>query len=152
MPRARRSRNSAKTCCPSEAPWIDPRALRDCDEAIVALLGRGFDKRPDRQSPLRLSVSGAPVVAQSFFETRFGFQFETEAVLGLARGFRVGSRGVRGYARAGTPSRVTSLAMRTIASRLRSTSASVVAEDETLMRMAVFPCHSVIPHQHVPSS
>src|SRR5712671_8224941 len=43
-------------------------------------------------------------------------------------------------------------AIRTIASRLRSTSLSVVAHDDTLIRIAVFPCHSVTPHQHVPSS
>jgi hypothetical protein len=32
-----------------------------------------------------------------------------------------------------------------------STSSSVVAQDETLMRMAVRPCHTVPPHQQVPS-
>ena len=42
--------------------------------------------------------------------------------------------------------------MRRIASTLRSTSASVVAQEETLMRMAARPCHSVGPHQQVPSS
>jgi hypothetical protein len=40
--------------------------------------------------------------------------------------------------------------MRSMASRLRSTSASVVAQEETLMRMAVRCCHSVGPHQDVP--
>src|SRR5207244_13196537 len=45
-----------------------------------------------------------------------------------------------------------SRATRTMASRLRSTSASVVAQLETLMRIAVRPCHTVPPHQHVPSS
>ena len=39
-----------------------------------------------------------------------------------------------------------------IASTLRSTSASVVAHDETLIRMAVRPCQTVTPHQHVPSA
>jgi hypothetical protein len=34
---------------------------------------------------------------------------------------------------------------------LCSTSASVVAHDETLMRIATFPCYEVPPHQHVPS-
>ena len=34
---------------------------------------------------------------------------------------------------------------------LCATSASVVAHDETLMRIAMFPCHEVPPHQHVPS-
>src|ERR1700675_319260 len=38
-----------------------------------------------------------------------------------------------------------------IAARLRSTSASVVAHDDTLMRIAVCPCQTVPPHQHVPS-
>src|SRR5436853_139332 len=38
-----------------------------------------------------------------------------------------------------------------MAARLRSTSASVVAHDETLMRIAVWPCQSVPPHQQVPS-
>ena len=42
-------------------------------------------------------------------------------------------------------------AMRSMAARLRSTSASVVAQDETLMRIAVRPCQIVLPHQHVPS-
>ena len=44
-----------------------------------------------------------------------------------------------------------SRATRIIASRLRSTSASVVAHDDTLMRMAVCPCQVVPPHQQVPS-
>ncbi len=39
-----------------------------------------------------------------------------------------------------------------MASRLRSTSAAVVAHDDTLIRMATWPCHWVTPHQHVPSS
>src|SRR5579883_1137319 len=42
-------------------------------------------------------------------------------------------------------------AMRTIASRLRSTSSSVVAHDEMLMRMTVWPCHGVPPRQQVSS-
>src|SRR5487761_1938704 len=42
-------------------------------------------------------------------------------------------------------------AMRRIAARLRSTSSSVVAQFDTLMRIAVRPCHSVPPHQQVPS-
>ena len=46
----------------------------------------------------------------------------------------------------------TARAARPIASRQRSTSASVVAQDDTLMRIAVRPCHTVPPHQHVPSS
>ena len=40
---------------------------------------------------------------------------------------------------------------RSIAARLISTSSSVVAQDDTLIRMAARPCHSVPPHQHVPS-
>ena len=43
-------------------------------------------------------------------------------------------------------------ATRTIASTLRSTSASVVAHELTLIRIAVRPCHTVMPAQHVPSS
>src|ERR1700675_246654 len=43
-------------------------------------------------------------------------------------------------------------AMRTIACRLRSTSASVVAHEDTLILMAVSPCQTVPPHQQVPSS
>src|SRR5207248_5740061 len=46
----------------------------------------------------------------------------------------------------------TSDATRSIAARLRSTSSSVVAHEETLMRMAVRPCHTVPPAQHVPSA
>jgi hypothetical protein len=43
------------------------------------------------------------------------------------------------------------LAARNIAAKLISTSASVVAQDETLMRIAVLPCQTVDPHQQVPS-
>src|ERR1017187_5214770 len=39
-----------------------------------------------------------------------------------------------------------------IAARLRSTSSFVVAQDETLIRIAVCPCHLVDPHQQVPSA
>src|SRR6266480_3942672 len=42
-------------------------------------------------------------------------------------------------------------AARKIAATLRSTSASVVAHDDTLMRIAVWPCQTVPPHQQVPS-
>jgi hypothetical protein len=42
--------------------------------------------------------------------------------------------------------------MRRIASTDLSTSASVVAHEITLTRIAVRPCHTVAPHQHVPSS
>src|SRR5207253_7754486 len=38
-----------------------------------------------------------------------------------------------------------------IAFTLCSTSSSVVAQDETLIRIAVRPCQTVPPHQHVPS-
>ena len=38
-------------------------------------------------------------------------------------------------------------AMRIIAATLRSTSASVVDQQETLIRMAVRPCQTVTPHQ-----
>src|SRR5579871_2125756 len=44
-----------------------------------------------------------------------------------------------------------SSAARRIAARLISTSVLVVAHEETLMRMAVRPCHSVTPHQQTPS-
>ena len=36
--------------------------------------------------------------------------------------------------------------------RLKSTSSSVVTQDETLMRIAVWPCQTVEPHQQVPSA
>ncbi len=55
----------------------------------------------------------------------------------------------RGAPRPGHPLR---LAARSMASRLRSTSSSVVAHDDTLIRMAVRPCQTVPPHQQVPSS
>ena len=42
-------------------------------------------------------------------------------------------------------------AMRSMASKLRSTSKSVVAQDDTLIRIAVRPCQTVTPHQQVPS-
>ena len=42
-------------------------------------------------------------------------------------------------------------ALRSMASKLRSTSASVVAQDDTLIRIAVRPCQTVTPHQQVPS-
>jgi hypothetical protein len=41
------------------------------------------------------------------------------------------------------------LARRRITRRLASTSCSVVAHDDTLIRIAVRPCHSVPPHQQV---
>ena len=40
---------------------------------------------------------------------------------------------------------------RSIAGRLRSTSSSVVAHEETLIRIAARPCQTVPPHQQVPS-
>ncbi len=46
----------------------------------------------------------------------------------------------------------TSAAIRSMAARLRSTSSSVVAHEETLMRIAVRSCHTVPPAQHVPSA
>ena len=45
-----------------------------------------------------------------------------------------------------------SAAALSIAAKLRSTSSVVVAHDDTLMRIAVFPCHTVEPHQQVPSA
>src|SRR5580704_9012782 len=42
-------------------------------------------------------------------------------------------------------------AVLSIAAILSSTSSSVVAHEETLMRIAARPCHTVPPHQHVPS-
>jgi hypothetical protein len=42
--------------------------------------------------------------------------------------------------------------MRMMACRLRSKSSSVVAHEETLIRMATRPCHTVSPNQHVPSA
>jgi len=47
--------------------------------------------------------------------------------------------------------RCAALAILTIAAMLRSTSLSVVAQQETLIRITKFPCHSVPPHQQVPS-
>lgn len=44
------------------------------------------------------------------------------------------------------------LAADVIAAALRSMSASVLAQQEMLIRIAARPCHSVPPHQHVPSS
>jgi len=38
-----------------------------------------------------------------------------------------------------------------IASRQRSTSSSVVAHEHTLILIALLPCQTVPPHQHVPS-
>jgi hypothetical protein len=43
-------------------------------------------------------------------------------------------------------------AIRSIVARLRSTSSSVVAHDDTLIRMAFCPCQTVPPHQQVPSA
>ena len=42
-------------------------------------------------------------------------------------------------------------AMRSMASKLRSTSTSVVAQDDRLIRIAVRPCQTVTLHQQVPS-
>ena len=59
----------------------------------------------------------------------------------------------RQYQTALDPSRPrTRSATRRIAARLRSTSASVVAHEQTLIRMAVRPCQTVPPHQQVPSA
>jgi hypothetical protein len=49
-----------------------------------------------------------------------------------------------------TPTRL-SPATRIIAATLRSTSSSVVAQLDTLIRIAACPCHRVPPHQQVPS-
>jgi len=43
------------------------------------------------------------------------------------------------------------LAILIIVATLRSTSSSVVAQHDTLILIAVCPCHCVPPHQHVPS-
>src|SRR6516225_1971895 len=51
-----------------------------------------------------------------------------------------------GYFRA-----LSAAAIRSMAARLRSTSSSVVAHDDTLMRLAVWPCQTVPPQQQVPS-
>ena len=59
---------------------------------------------------------------------------------------------VRSQGQAGKETDWKSRATPTIASRLCSTSAAVVAQDETLMRIAVLPCQTVPPHQQVPSS
>jgi hypothetical protein len=45
----------------------------------------------------------------------------------------------------------TTAATRRMASSDRSTSSSVVAQEHTLMRIAVWPCQTVPPHQQVPS-
>jgi hypothetical protein len=50
-----------------------------------------------------------------------------------------------------TRSRLSPLATRIMAATLRSTSSSVVAQLDTLIRIAACPCHRVPPHQHVPS-
>ncbi len=51
----------------------------------------------------------------------------------------------------GSYSRFTRLAQASMASRLVSTSACVVDQLQTLMRMARRPCQTVPPHQQVPS-
>jgi hypothetical protein len=43
-------------------------------------------------------------------------------------------------------------ALASMLSKLRATSESVVAQEDTLIRMALRPFHSVAPHQHVPSA
>ena len=52
---------------------------------------------------------------------------------------------------AGLGADITSAAARAIASTLRSTSSSVVTHDDTLMRIAVWPCQTVPPIQQTPS-
>ena len=47
---------------------------------------------------------------------------------------------------------LTDFAIRIIAATLRSTSSSVVAQQETDIRMAVCPRQTVPPHQQVPSA
>ena len=46
----------------------------------------------------------------------------------------------------------TDFAILIMAAALRSTSSSVVAQQETEIRIAVCPCQSVPPHQQVPSA
>jgi hypothetical protein len=53
--------------------------------------------------------------------------------------------------RSASVNRIQALARRRITRRLASTSCSVVAHDDTLIRIAVRPCHSVPPHQQVPA-
>ena len=50
------------------------------------------------------------------------------------------------------PGHAVVLATRSIAAMLASTSTSRVAQDETLIRIAVRPCQTVPPHQQVPSA
>ena len=52
----------------------------------------------------------------------------------------------------GLTAHFTSFAILSIASMLISTSLSVVAQEDTLILIAVFPCQVVPPHQHVPSA
>ena len=87
-----------------------------------------------------------------------GRNFEGKKIL-ESRLHRIGNAGICGQARVSRlnwwqPTRCPygRFAIRIIAATLRSTSASVVAQQETLMRMAVRPCQTVTPHQQVPSS
>jgi hypothetical protein len=90
-----------------------------------------------------LTATGAPVSRRECEQQKAGAGAHSP---GRSK-HRTGLRPL-GYARA-TP---TLCAARSIASRLRSTSSPVVAHEHTLMRIAVRPCQTVLPHQQVPSS
>src|SRR5258708_5380025 len=65
---------------------------------------------------------------------------------------RAQKRGITLTVQSNQPQVLPSFAILTIALRLSAASSSVVAQLETLMRMAVCPCHCVPPHQQVPSA
>ena len=68
-----------------------------------------------------------------------------DAKRGAGRAFESPGRLAPPYGECGRNGAQTPAAARSIAARLRSTSSSVVAQAETLMRMAVRPCQTVPP-------
>ena len=107
--------------------------------------------------PVRWVSMGASLEVVSLFQTVFaaGTSGVLRLRLPVASG-RLLKYTVSGVRRSSTLSGRRSYdvvrATRRIASRLFSTSSAVVAQDDTLIRIAGQPCHTVVPHQQAPSA
>ena len=114
-----------------------------CSRAIVAMAGNAVQfRRPKKNSIVVKRGHGFDALwrVTHFF------------VLRVSTAFIPPSASLLYYSFLGRKLAFTDFAMRIIARALRSTSSSVVAHEETEIRIAVWPCHSVPPHQQVPSS
>src|SRR5262245_57280826 len=100
---------------------------------------------PRSATSVRGARSGASCLALSI-----GRQAHLEAALRLVPDARAGAEEVTG--REKDLHGLVEAAARRMASALFSMSASVVAQEQTLMRIAVRFCQTVTPHQQVPSA